>query len=245
MSAARPEEPLTGGGVTAVVRRGEHVLRARGAHSDRVAMLLHHLRERGFTGAPRHHGVDERGRDVLDFLPGEVTIDPPSDAGIVSAARLLRGLHDATADIAATWRDGWLLPAREPPEVICHGDFATYNVVFDGDRAVGVIDFDTAHPGPRAGDVAYAVYRFAPWTGDGPAVAEQARRAALFRDAYGDTGPGLARIAAERLRALVAYMYEQASAGSAAFAEHIARGDAETYERDIAHIERHAAALAP
>lgn len=241
---AAAEEPLRGGGVTAVVRRGAYVHRARGPHSDRVAALLGHLRSRGFAGAPGHHGVDAQGRDVLDFLPGDVGGGLASDAALASAARLLRGLHDASADIAPARPDGWLLPGREPAEVICHGDFAPYNVVFDGDRAVGVIDFDTAHPGPRTWDVAYAVYRFAPWTADGPDVAEQARRAAIFLAAYRDVdGVGLAGVAAERLRALVAYMHEQAAAGSAAFAAHIARGDAAAYERDIAHIERHAAAL--
>lgn len=55
-----------------------------------------------------------------------------------------------------------MLPARSPAEVICHGDIAPYNSAVRDGRVIGFIDFDTAHPAPRLGDVAYAVYRYAP-----------------------------------------------------------------------------------
>lgn len=55
-----------------------------------------------------------------------------------------------------------MLSAVNPIEVMCHGDFAPYNVVLNGSDAVGIIDFDTLHPGSRLSDVAYAVYRWAP-----------------------------------------------------------------------------------
>jgi hypothetical protein len=69
----------------------------------------------------------------------------------------------------------WYFPPREPVEVVCHGDLAPYNCVFDGDRLVGVIDFDTAHPGPRLWDVAGGAYRLVPLVAptpgaDGPAA---------------------------------------------------------------------------
>ena len=41
----------------------------------------------------------------------------------------------------------WQLSGRYPIEVICHGDYAPYNVVLNGKQAVGIVDFDTAHPG--------------------------------------------------------------------------------------------------
>ena len=48
----------------------------------------------------------------------------------------------------------WQTPAHKPPEVICHNDFAPDNMVFDGRRRlVGVIDGDTASPGPRVWDL--------------------------------------------------------------------------------------------
>ncbi|MET8007086.1 hypothetical protein [Nonomuraea glycinis] len=60
----RQEEILTGGGVNEVVRIGATVRRPVGPWTPAVHGLLGHLAARGFTGAPRAHGVDERGRDA-------------------------------------------------------------------------------------------------------------------------------------------------------------------------------------
>ena len=81
---------------------------------------------------------------------------------MVSAAKLLRTYHDATESFITpeTFKLSWMLPVKEPAEVIVHGDFAPYNVALKGNRAVGIIDFDTAHPAPRLWDIAYAVYRW-------------------------------------------------------------------------------------
>ena len=49
-------------------------------------------------------------------------------------------------------------------EVICHNDFAPYNLMFEDGRLTGVIDLDLASPGPRVWDMAYTAYRFVPLT---------------------------------------------------------------------------------
>ena len=60
----------------------------------------------------------------------------------------------------------------------------------DGDDIVGVIDFDTASPGPRVWDLAYTAYRFVPLTDPAnpdvpfPGIEQQRRRLALFCSAY-------------------------------------------------------------
>ena len=77
------------------------------------------------------------------------------------AARMLRRLHDATDGFARAGR-AWALPAREPAEVICHNDFAPYNLVFRDGLPVAAIDFEAASPGPRAWDLAYLAYRLVP-----------------------------------------------------------------------------------
>jgi aminoglycoside phosphotransferase (APT) family kinase protein len=104
----------------------------------------------------------------------------------VSTARLLRDLHDATIGCDAT--EPWRSPLHEPVEVICHNDFAPYNCVHREGRAVGVIDFDFASPGPRLWDIAYLAYRIVPLSTDltdGFSAAErQARLGSLLR-AYG------------------------------------------------------------
>jgi Ser/Thr protein kinase RdoA (MazF antagonist) len=246
-------EHLSGGGTTQVLRVGETVRRPHQPWSPRVHQLLAHLAAAGFTGAPRTLGTDEAGRDVFGYLAGEVGHYPwtPAVAGepaLLSAARLLRAYHDATADVAGQWRDGWRWEAREPVEVVCHNDFAPYNCVFDGGRAVGVIDFDTAGPGPRTWDLAYALYRFAPLSAedDGGGVAGaprlQAARARAFLDAYGGTRAQRAAVVAEvvpRLRALTDVMRASAAAGDAAFARHIAEGHLDHYLRDIAYLTEH------
>jgi aminoglycoside phosphotransferase (APT) family kinase protein len=160
-----------------------------------VHELLRHVRAHGIDWVPEPLGRDAQGREVVSFLAGEVPAYPMpdwvwSDAVLVAAAALLRRLHDATAGFA---RPGarWRMPSYEPAEVICHNDFAPYNLVFRDRRPVAVIDFDTASPGPRAWDVAYLAYRAVPLTApgnpDAPATpeAERTRRLALLCDAYG------------------------------------------------------------
>ncbi|MBB6000727.1 hypothetical protein [Streptomonospora salina] len=116
-------------------------------------------------------------------------------------------------------------------------------------RAVGFIDVDTAHPGPRLWDLAYAVYRFAPLHApanpDGVGGPQgQGRRAALFCRAYGRPADAeLLDTAAERLRRLAAHIRERARQGSPAFRAHIADGHIDLYESDIAYLETHRAAL--
>lgn len=234
------------GGTTTVVRIGSTVRRPVRPWSAAVRWLLDRLAAAQVRGVPRHHGVDEQGREVLDFLPGEVGADWQRDGGdpaLVTAAELLRRVHDATADLPDKTAHSWWLPTVEPVEVLCHGDFAPYNCVFDQGVTTGVFDFDAAHPGPRSWDLAYAVYRFAPMsTVDSPAPEEQARRARLFLDSYGRTRRERLDVVAAlgpRLLALVALMRGEAAAGNPAFARHIADGHADLYLADVEHIAAH------
>jgi hypothetical protein len=228
-----------------------------------VHALLRHLAEAGFAGAPRVHGFDDQGREVLDFVEGMVAMYPvPAAARTDEALRgvgvLLRAFHDATVGFTPPPDAVWYVPAREPGEVICHGDVAGYNTVFREGRPVALIDFDTAHPGPRVWDVAYAAYRFAPLSASADMAdatdtadaegfhvtpAEQAGRVRLFADAYGLSEAdraALPEVAIERLRHLVGHMRDQAAAGHAGFAEHVRRGDDRLYLADVEHIARHA-----
>ncbi|MBW4717069.1 phosphotransferase [Saccharothrix obliqua] len=239
------EEWFTGG-TAEVVRIGPTVRRPVGPWSEAVQWLLARLAGAQVRGVPRWHGVDGQGREVLTFLPGATGPEHArSDRAVVSAAKLLRRVHDATADLPGATALRWRLPVVEPVEVVCHGDFAPYNCVFQGGAATGVFDFDAAHPGPRSWDLAHAVYRFAPMsTEDAPPVAEQARRARLFLDAYGRTRGerrDVVDAVAPRLHALVDFMHAAAAGGEAAFARHIAEGHADLYRRDIAHLVAHRA----
>lgn len=245
-------EELTGGGSTEVVRVGHTIRRQVGSWTPAVHLLLQHLSCVGFQGAPRVHGIDELGREVLDYIPGEVgnyplSMQVRSETALCSAAQLLRRYHEATTAIANTSEDRWMFHAMEPREVICHADFAPYNCVFRSGEAVAIIDFDTAHPGPRAWDLAYALYRFAPITGcrnpDGFGdLQQQMERARMFLDAYG-ASPRLRAdtvgMLIPRLRALVDFMRKAATEKDRQFQQHIDDGHLALYLADIAYMEAH------
>jgi hypothetical protein len=224
-----PEVLLEGGIANRglVVRIGDTVRRGAGPWTPAIHALLRHLRARGFDRVPEPLGIDAQGREVISLLPGRVGTYPLpdfmlSDATLVTVARTLRAYHDATAGFSLPPGTAWRWPAHAPAEVICHNDFAPYNLMWEGSRLTAVIDFDLASPGPRAWDMAYAAYRFVPLTDPGnpdvpfPGVPEQARRLALFCSAYGEAriAPGAVLDAAIAcLRELVAFILRAAAAG--------------------------------
>ena len=61
---------LTGGNVAGqVVRVGDTVRKPVTSATPAVEALLRHLEAAGFAGAPRTLGRDERGRQVLEYIP--------------------------------------------------------------------------------------------------------------------------------------------------------------------------------
>ncbi|WP_243659660.1 aminoglycoside phosphotransferase family protein [Streptomyces sp. BK205] len=243
-------EVLTGG-INEVVREGDRVRRPAAPWSATVQRLLAHLAAAGFTGAPRPYGMSEDGEEeIVEFLPGEVGhhFDAPqvrSDASLIAAARLLRDFHDASESFVRLPDDVWQFAPREPAEVVCHGDAATYNTVFRDRLPVAFIDFDTAHPAPRLWDVAYTAYRFVPLYAPDAAepslpVPEGRRRLSLFADAYGLSEAERAALptaAGARLRALVEWMHAEAAAGHTAVRRHVAEGHDRRYLTDARWIE--------
>lgn len=161
------EEVLAGGNLSVVVRVGDTVRRPMGPWSPAVHALLVHLD--GFDGAPRLLGVDERDREILEFIPG-ATAWPEmgrlaTDDGLARAADLLRRYHELVASFVPPADAEWRFPnmavdaARwlggEQP-IVCHNDCAAWNLVMGPDRWA-FIDWDTVGPRPRIWDVAYAV----------------------------------------------------------------------------------------
>ena len=178
------EYVLDGGTTAGVVRVGDTIRRPLHARWQYVHLVLRHLEAAGFEGAPRILGIDPNGREILSYVPGEVVRDPAelSDARLRSAAQLIRRFHDATAGTALA----------EGSEVVCHGDLGPHNTVFDGDRAICLIDWDEyVVPGPRVYDLGHAVWCFAGIGEDGGPISLQARRASVICDAYGWDEPRL------------------------------------------------------
>ena len=226
----------------AVSRSGDTVLRESGEWSPAVHRLLEHLSSADVHEVPEPRGFTEDGREALSFLEGTVPSYPMpgwvwSEAALVSSARLLRRIHDATerAALVGPWRS----PVRRPAEVICHNDFAPYNLVFERDEVVGVIDWDFASPGPRLWDLAYLAYRIVPLTtasdwGEAFAPAARRGRLDLLLRSYGTdaTAREVLEVVVARLLDLAEFSDRAAiRLGNADLADH-----ATLYRHDAAHL---------
>jgi len=239
-----------------VTRADDRVHRPAGPWTPTVHRLLAHLHEQGFVAAPEPIALG----DVLEtvtFVPGTAgnypwTAEIASEAALVTSARLLRQYHDAAAAYPRSDADVWSQAERLPVETIVHGDFAPYNCVYDGIAASGLIDFDTAHPGPRVWDVASAVYRFAPFTtgvvegSTARSLEERLDRAAEFCRAYGLDDRSrwlLVDTMTASLVALVTTIETEAAAGNPKFVSDLQHGHAELYRADVAYLEANAAAI--
>jgi aminoglycoside phosphotransferase (APT) family kinase protein len=252
----KAEDDKLVGGMNTVRRVGPHVIRPLGPHSASVHQLLRYVRAKGFMEGPEVVDVDVfSGTETLTYLEGETTNYPLADAfrtdgALTSAAQLLRRFHDATEGFESRPGDHWFLPPQHPVEVMCHGDFAPYNCVMNHGSVTGAFDFDIAHPGPRLWDVGYAAYRWALLTAptnsdEAGSPAEQRRRLRLFCDAYGtDDTLGVVVAAQMRLGLLVETIRSLASAGHAAFGQHIADSHDQLYLSDIAYLRDQAAFFA-
>ena len=173
------ETPLGGGwSIEGVVRVGDTVRRPPVFATQLMRDVLVHLEQVAFEAAPRWLGFDEQGRDVLSFIEGDTFSDCReivwSDEQLVACSDLLRRYHDAVA--------GSALAGDE--EVVCHGDYAPWNLIWREGLPVCLIDFDTTHPGPRAEDVGYALWKHLNLGLVDLSADEQARRARVFVEAY-------------------------------------------------------------
>nr|WP_210303762.1 phosphotransferase [Rhizobium esperanzae] len=245
---------MEGGRAGQIWRDGDTVIRPSGAWTPTVYRFLRHLRSRGFAGAPQPIDITGENREIVSYVAGRVCEDlgdpfVGSERMLHSAARLLRDFHSASEGFLERDHEAqsWMLPPQEPRQIVCHGDYAPYNLATVGHQAVGIIDFDTAHPAPRLWDLAYAVYRWAPLSGpSNPGVIsgldEQLRRAEIFCAAYGTTAEErrqLPEMICRRLQALVDFMQARASAGDETFVEDVAAGDAQLYLSDIAYVQKY------
>ncbi|QDP94914.1 aminoglycoside phosphotransferase family protein [Microlunatus elymi] len=167
------EIPLAGGFVNDVVRVGDTVRRTSGPWTPAVHALLRHLEEVGFAESPRVLGIDDLGREVLSYLPGETmpwTNWPRvlcDDDGVAQLGRLLRRYHDAVSDFRPPPGAVWRNPLAGPGEIIRHGDFSPFNTTWVDDTVVGLIDWDFARPGRRIDDLAYLAWQLVPLQPEG------------------------------------------------------------------------------
>ncbi|MDQ3464400.1 MAG: aminoglycoside phosphotransferase family protein [Actinomycetota bacterium] len=150
---AQDEVGLSGGGSTAVHRRGDLVLRQRRPWSATVMRLLKHLEEGGFTAAPRprESGFAPDGREALSFFAGEPAPVCWSAGAAYRVGVILRELHTATADFVIsdpTWMPWWGRDVPTQDLLVGHCDAAPWNFLAAVDGLpVALLDWDTAGAG--------------------------------------------------------------------------------------------------
>jgi hypothetical protein len=187
-----PEIPMPGGNVGGAVRVGDTVRRPTGPWTPAVHELLDFLADAGLPHVPRVLGIDDRGREILTFLPGRVLDigrETLSDAQVRSAMEWLRSFHAAVARFprdSRRWR--FVERALAPGEIVCHHDSAMYNMAFDADELAGVFDWDVAGPGIPLDDVAIFAWNTAVLFPDAPAD-EVAHVLRTITDGYGGIDP--------------------------------------------------------
>jgi hypothetical protein len=268
------EEPLAASYFNKAVRVGDTVRRSKtGQWTPAIHGLLRHLERAGFDGAPRALGIDDRGREILTFVPGEMVRDilPPADdqarwdALLVAAGDLLRRFHDAAEGYEppadSQWRHSWFdaetalsVAGSVSPAVAgvvpCHNDPTPGNTVAVGGVPTALIDFDFAHPAPRAWDVAHSMSHFARLPSQDPTLSpeERGRRMSVFCRGYGlkdaaDRG-GLVDVIVIELTSFIEEL-ETLVAGGDPFALQMWNDNegARTVREDIAYLLAHRVAL--
>ncbi|CAM3510171.1 phosphotransferase enzyme family protein [Nocardioides zeicaulis] len=236
------------------------VTRPAGPWSPTVHDFLRHLRARGLTCVPEPLGVAD-GMERLVHIEGDSGGDgwrhQHSEAGLRSAAALLRRIHDASLDWSPP-PDGVL---QEPVAVVgegeavwCHGDVGPWNMVWHDGEAVALIDWDFLHRAPRVDDVAYALQWFAPARDDElaltwhhfPEVPDRAARVHSFLDAYGDLPPfDVPEVVARRMEATMALELRIARAGVEPQRTWVAEGSQERAAAGVRWVRDHAELLRP
>jgi hypothetical protein len=164
-----------------VVRIDNSVRRSVGPNSEFNHALLKLPEEKGFGHAPRFLGIDEKGREMLTFMEGEVRHGEMNwtDGQLIKVVQMLKDFHDATAGSQLT----------EGREVVCHNDIAPWNTILENDVPTAFIDFDDVSPGNRADDLAYLIWTFLKLGSEVPASV-QAEKIHKLSEAYGFSDKG-------------------------------------------------------
>jgi Phosphotransferase enzyme family len=254
------EVPLIGGDMTdGVVRVGRTVRRPVRPHTAAVHALLRHLEAVGFEGAPRVLGIDAQNREVLTYLPGQVTHRPLpgwalAETTLVALAELQLRYHQAVIGFeppaGAQW-DGeltWLVDG--PADLVCHCDINLENVIFepgpDGPRPYALIDFDLARPGTRLVDIIQTLRYWAPLAAPSdrdPAFddVDVPGRIALFCQAYGLSHAERCRlvpVAVRWMRRSRTTIAQRAARHGGAWTRMVEAGVGERLMRSAAWLER-------
>lgn len=233
---------LAGGNASgAVVRVGDTVRKPWTDATASVAGFVSVLRNRGID-APAHLGRDERGRQIIEFVPGTLAMEGPrlSADDLRRVGSMIRDIHDASAaytpPAGAIWRTAIPAPGAE---LVCHNDLAPWNLI-TGERWV-FIDWDAAAPSTRLWDLAYAAQAFTlSDTARGPG--EAAADLAALVDGYGAgrmLRHALPQAMEERTAAMLALLEGARSTGEEPWASMHDDGHGAHWARALQYVREH------
>ncbi|QGN32541.1 aminoglycoside phosphotransferase family protein [Microlunatus sp. Gsoil 973] len=235
---------------------GDRVSRPSTPASATIQTFLRFLRSQDMDCVPQPLGLD-LGSETLQYIPGASGGDgwyhQHTVEGLASAARLLRRIHDA----GQTWDPPadavWGAPVVQADEVVyCHGDPGPWNFVWNDNRAVGLIDWDYLHPGPRLDDIAYALRWFVPMRSDQlaldwhhfPMVPDRRHRIEVFLQAYGDLPRfDVVEAVASRMMATRDLVHQRAEAGQEPQQTWVRNGALDREDEEIAWVLHHRESL--
>ena len=247
-SMPEDEQPLDGGNSTPeIVRVGNTVRRAAGPWTPFVHQFLNHLADRSYP-APRPLGMDEKGREILSFIPGD-RVHPNNPALVASSrglrrvGRLIADYHRAQEGFVAPVDAVWRREGRDPTgadEVLAHNDLAPW-ILVAGPTDWVFIDWDLLAPGRRVWDLAWAVHSFVGlWPESELDDATVVQHIAAFCDGA-EVGhgarPELLDVVVERTRDHAELLRRGASVGVHHFAQLVADGHADRWEGAAQHVE--------
>ena len=171
-------------------------------------------------------GQDERGREVLSYLPGHVVdVDTEllTDGQLASLMSWTREFHEAVAGFShpGPWR---FFPVTEPT-LICHNDIAPYNACFAGDELTGVFDWDLAGPSTPLFELAFIAWNCVPlWRDIGAEVA--AERLTLIAASYGEiSARQILNAVPDRIQLMLDWIPVAAAGGDAGMVNLMAAGE--------------------
>ena len=229
-----------------VVRLGDTVHRPVGWWTPAVHELLNYLERVGFKYSPRVLGFDKQGREILTYIKGESGKDGwekiISDTGLKSFAHLLREYHEAVKNFRPADDSVWAYKkgGLKKNEIICHGDFGAWNVVWKGEEPVGIVDWDFVLPAEPLYDILYALEYSAPFRDDETClkwhhfseVPDRKHRIKIFTESYGlPPIENIANKVAELQRTVGKYEEYLAKRGLQPQVDWVASGDLEKVEK--------------
>lgn len=193
------DEVLQGRADRPVVRAGATVSHPVQPWTPAIHELLNYLEAAGFPYSPRVLGIAD-DTEILTYIDGDSGPEGwarvVDEDGLRAAARLLRAYHDIVTEWKPNHDPVWFtgqVGTGADGEIVCHGDFGPWNIVWHGTTPVGLLDWEYANLAPPRQDVAYALEYVAPFRDDQtcieslryPEPPDRRRRLELFAEAYG------------------------------------------------------------